>query len=533
MPDFLAIFDIIAIILLVPALASGIVARTPLSFPILFMGLGILLGGNFLGFIDVDAHSPLLEVVATFTLVLVLFLDAINLQIDELGRRWLIPALILGPGTAIIIALGAVPLALMLGFGWILAFLGGAILASTDPVVLRELMRDRRIPRSIKQILRIEAGTNDLIVLPIILILIAVGQPEGRDAGQWVVFLVQLLITGPAIGGLIGALGALLVKRMDARLNIRTEHQALSGIGIVLLAYTAATSVGGDGFLAAFAAGLAVSVSNRRLCNSFMQYGEVTSEMAMLFAFVLFGATLSTMMQGTNVALSLVLAGIVIFVIRPLVLSLVLARTRMSFSAKGLIAWFGPRGLNSLLLALLAVQANVPGAEMLLATVGIVVLASTGIHGASSTPIGAWYQRRASKNDLAEERTATADNLIVEDYSGVMLISPEQLYQMMLSPKQPIILDVRSVPSYERARNRIPGSARVGPDRLDEWVKRNLNVDRMVVAYCSWHRESSSLRAVQELNAWGITASTLSGGVDAWAARYPLEAIDPRRDPER
>ena len=126
--------------------------------------------------------------------------------------------------------------------------------------------------------MKIEAGTNDLIVLPIILILIAVGQPEGRDTGQWAVFLVQLLITGPAVGGLIGALGALLVKRMDARLTIRTEHQALSGIGIMLLAYTAATSVGGDGFLAAFAAGLAVSLSNRRLCNSFMQYGEVTSE---------------------------------------------------------------------------------------------------------------------------------------------------------------------------------------------------------------------------------------------------------------
>ena len=171
---------VIAIILLVPALASGIVARTPLSFPILFMGLGILLGGNFLGFIDMDARSPTLEVVATFTLSLVLFLDAINLQVDQLGRRWLIPALILGPGTAIIIALGAVPLALLLGFGWIMAFLGGAILASTDPVVLRELMRDRRIPRSIKQILKIEAGTNDLIVLPIILILIAVGQPRAE-----------------------------------------------------------------------------------------------------------------------------------------------------------------------------------------------------------------------------------------------------------------------------------------------------------------------------------------------------------------
>ena len=238
---------------------------------------------------------------------------------------------------------------------------------------------------------------------------------------------------------------------------------------------------------------------------------------------------LGALLHTTNVALSIVLAGILIFVIRPSVLSIVLARTRMSFSAKGLIAWFGPRGLNSLLLALLAVQADVPGAEMLLATVGIVVLASTGIHGASSTPIAAWYQRRASRNDLAEERTATADNLITKDYSGVILITPEQLYQMISSPHQPIILDVRSVAGYERARSRIPGSVRVDPDRLDEWVANNPDVGGMVVAYCSWHRESSSLHAVQELGTWGITAETLSGGFDAWAARYPLETIDRRR----
>ncbi len=525
MPDFLAIFDIIAIILLVPALASGIVARTPLSFPILFMGLGFLLGGNYLGFIDVDAHSPILEVVATFTLSLVLFLDAMNLQVRELGRRWLIPALILGPGTAIIISLGAVPLALMLGFGWILAFLGGAILASTDPVVLRELMRDPRIPRPIRQVLRVEAGTNDLIVLPIILILIAVGQAEGRSASQWAMFLFQLLITGPAIGAMIGALCALLMKRMDARLHIRTEHQALSGIAIVLLAYTAADSVGGDGFLAAFAAGIVVSLTNRCLVNSFTQYGEVTSEMAMLFAFVLFGAALSTMLHTTNVVLSLVLAGILIFVVRPSVLGIVLSRTPMSFEAKALISWFGPRGLNSLLLALLAVQADVPGAETLLATVGIVVLVSTGIHGASSTPIGTWYRRRAKDHHLMEQQRATADSLIMHHGPSVMLISPEQLYQLLMSPQPPTVLDVRSRASYEKSSNRIPGSIRVEPDKIDQWVNSQIDVKGLVVAYCTWHRESSSIEAAGQLGAWGITAATLSGGIDGWAARYPGEGM--------
>ena len=99
---------------------------------------------------------------------------ATKLQVDELGARWLTPARILGPGTAIVIALGAVPLALVLGFPWLVAFMGGAILASTDPVVLREVLRDERIPRSVRQVLQIEAGMNDLVVLPVLLVLIAI-----------------------------------------------------------------------------------------------------------------------------------------------------------------------------------------------------------------------------------------------------------------------------------------------------------------------------------------------------------------------
>ena len=104
----------------------------------MFLGLGFLLGGGGLGAIDIGPHSPLLEVVATLTLAL--FLDAVKLQISELGKGWLVPALVLGPGTGMIIGLGVVALALLLGFPWLMAFIGGASLAATDPVVLREIV---------------------------------------------------------------------------------------------------------------------------------------------------------------------------------------------------------------------------------------------------------------------------------------------------------------------------------------------------------------------------------------------------------
>lgn len=216
MPDSLFGFALIAIVLTVTALISGLVERSPLSFPLVFLGLGFVLGERVFGIIEIEPHDPALEIVATLTLALVLFLDAVKLQVEELGKRWLVPFLVLGPGTALIIALGAVPIAFLLGFAWVMAFIGGAILASTDPVVLREIVRDVRIPRSVRQILKIEAGTNDIIVLPVILVLIAVAQAQIGDAPGWALFLARLLLLGPVIGFAVGGIGSWLMARNNA-----------------------------------------------------------------------------------------------------------------------------------------------------------------------------------------------------------------------------------------------------------------------------------------------------------------------------
>ncbi len=129
---------------------------------------------------------------------------------------------------------------------------------------------------------------------------------------------------------------------------------------------------------------------NQGLWVCFLEYGEVTSEMAMLLAFVLFGAVLSQMIGTVDIVPPLGLAALVIFVIRPMILGVVLIKARMSWQAHAFISWFGPRGLNSLLLALLVVQAGIPGSELLLATVGVVVIASIAIHGGTATPVVAW-----------------------------------------------------------------------------------------------------------------------------------------------
>ena len=480
MSDLVLTFGLIATLLIGATLISGLVERSPLTFPLIFLGLGFVLGNV----IEIGPDDVILEVVATLTLSLVLFLDAVNLEMDELGSRWLVPAVILGPGSALIIVLGALPFALLLEFSWTLAFLGGAVLASTDPVVLREIVRDERIPRSLRQVLKIEAGTNDVVILPVVLVLIALALSQVGDSVNWPIFLGKLLLLGPAIGMAVGGIGAWVMSRVDRHWGIRREYQAVYGLGLVLAACSASTAAGGDGFLGAFSAGLAVVLLNQRLCDCFLEYGEVTSEMSMLLAFVLFGAVLSGILGTVAIGATLLTAGLVIFVIRPSVLGLLLMKSRMSWEANAFVSWFGPRGLNSLLLALLAVHAGVSDSELLLATVGLVVLASVAIHGATAAPFAAWYARVASRETLAEERESTASGLFGQDGSEVRRITPEELDGLLNGPNPPIVLDVRSRSDYERDRAQIPGSVRVLPDHATEWAADQAE-GRPIVAYCN------------------------------------------------
>ncbi|MBI2821673.1 MAG: cation:proton antiporter [Acidobacteria bacterium] len=487
MEELIFWFALAAAVLILTALASGLVERSPLSFPLMFLGLGFLLGEKGLGWLRMDLDNVVLETVATLTLSLVLFLDAVKLRVREISGPWQAPLLILGPGSVLILSAGAGLLHWLLNFPWLVAFMGGAALASTDPVVLREILRDRRIPDSIRQVLHLEAGINDVIVLPVILLLIGVITSTAGGWVEWTGFVARLLLLGPAIGFVIGGSGSWAMSRIDARMGIREEHQALYGIGLVLAAYAAATACGGDGFLSAFAAGIAVVVLNQTLCECFLVYGETTAEMAMLLAFVLFGSVLSGLLDTVSLLEALLVAALLIFVVRPLVISLLLVRVPMSWQARLFLSWFGPRGLNSLLLVLLVVQAGVPAADHLLAAVGFVVFLSVVLHGGTATPVSAWYGRLVARKATEEERSRTGAGLLsggelaASGEEEVPSLSPRQLRELLQGGHPPIVLDVRKQMDGEEG---IPGSLRVPLSHLSEWAL-NQRKDRLIVAYCA------------------------------------------------
>jgi NhaP-type Na+/H+ or K+/H+ antiporter len=181
---------------------------------------------------------------------------------------------------------------------------------------------------------------------------------------------------------------------------------------------------------------------------------------------------------------ALIFAALALGIARPLVVSVILRGATLSWAARLFIGWFGPRGLNSLLLALLVVHDSVPQAEWLLAMTGVVVMVSVVAHGITATPLSAWYGRKVARETLPEERESTAAGLLQQTTDEVPLITPQELAQRLDGPHPPVVLDVRSRSAYREATTQIPGSIRVVPDQLLEWAAEQSH-QRLIVTYCT------------------------------------------------
>ncbi len=190
---------VIGVVIMVSALLSGLIERSGLPQVAVFLGLGAALGPLGLGVLNLSLDSAALRVVATLSLALVLFTDAVSLNIAEVQRRATLALRLLGPGTLLCAAL------IGLAGWWLLdlsvagAAILGAALASSDPVLLRGLMRRRDIPADARQALQLESGLNDVVLLPVVLIaMVFLNQTSTLGGVGLSKFALSLFILGPA-----------------------------------------------------------------------------------------------------------------------------------------------------------------------------------------------------------------------------------------------------------------------------------------------------------------------------------------------
>src|SRR6187549_3994398 len=145
---------LVGAVIVVSALLSGWVDRTGVPQVAVFLAMGALIGPIGLGLVDASVNSPILRVVATLSLVLVLFTDAVSLDLKEVRQHRLLASLVLGPGTILTTILIAGAAWYLLGLSIPLAAILGASIASTDPVLLRGLLRRPALHNSVRQALR-------------------------------------------------------------------------------------------------------------------------------------------------------------------------------------------------------------------------------------------------------------------------------------------------------------------------------------------------------------------------------------------
>jgi NhaP-type Na+/H+ or K+/H+ antiporter len=443
----------------------------------LFLLLGLIIGPLGLTLVDFDLHSQILRTLATLGLVLVLFTDAVGVNITEVKRNRTLIRLVLGPGTLLTAAVIAVAAWALLGMSPGFAAILGAALASTDPVMMRGLLRGSPdVPPAARQVLALESGLNDLVLLPIVLI--AMELLAGQSGGsRWAPVAVRLFIVGPGVGIIIGFAGVAVLERVRRWMGVRRDYESLYALGLAFTAYALAEAAHGSGFLAAFAAGLTIAASDAELCDCFLDLGQAGAEMFLLFTFVAFGSSLIwTGLEGTS--WRVLVFAVVALVARSAVLAAMLPRRELDARSRRLIVWFGPRALSTLLLVLLPVFAGLPGSERLFAPAALVVLLSIVLHGGAlmlarkkkvATPPGETPPLEPSRVGRTPER-----------------ITLDELKALQARGERVILLDVRKENAWNASDQQASGAIRLPPDNAAQRAAE-LALPRhdWLVAYCA------------------------------------------------
>ena len=485
MEHFTTTIALIGIVILVASLLSGMLERSGVPLVAVFLALGAALGPWGLGFVDVGFDSPVLKVLAMLALALVLFSDAVTIETTELRERKRLIWLLLGPGTlvpAVIVTLAA---RVLLDVSWPAAAILGAALASTDPVLLRSVLRNRAFPATPRVALRIETGMNDVVLLPIVVLSMVALQSAASDDVVGSRYIAQhlfgLFILGPLLGALIGWGGIRVLGWVRSHTGVRRDYESMYALGLAFTGFAAAEVVGGSGFLAAFAAGLMVASQDVELCDCFLEYGEATAEMLLLLTFVALGATLVwtgfTVIDGPT----LVFAAIAL-VVRTVVLYPMLIRAKVEKRDRRLIALFGPRGLSTLLLTLLPVFAGIAGAERLFMISCLVVLISVLLHGGGiALYLRSITTRAAVLSAAPEARVAYSTVEAVPDR-----ITIDELRALQRDGEPYVLADARAERNYLNDDVQAAAAVRLDPeDPVRDATAQRLSQRATLVVYCA------------------------------------------------
>jgi potassium/hydrogen antiporter len=377
----------VAVLLFGAVLTAALAAKPGSNFRVpgalLFLGIGMLVGDDGLGLINID-DAVLVRDLGVVALLLILFEGGLTTKPTDL-RLAALPGLLLATvGVLITAGITGFGVWLLLGVEPLTAGLIGAVVASTDAAAVFSMMRTTPLPRKASAVLRIESGANDPIAVMLTVGLLATLEGGAIGPGDWALFAFVQLIGGAAVGGLIGGGGAWLLRRID--LGVEGLYPILA-LAIGGVSYGAAAKLGASGFVAIYLAGLLIGGLVPRHRRSVLGFHEAMANAAEVGLFLLLGLLVFPSRLPAVAVPALAVAGVLILVARPAAVALCSLGARLPWREQAVISWAGLRGAVPIVLATFPFTAGVPGGALIFDVVFFVVLVSVLVQGTTLLPL--------------------------------------------------------------------------------------------------------------------------------------------------
>ena len=391
---------LVALTVLAVASVSRLLIGTPVTPAMVFVAVGVLLGPRILGEVEPSAQGETVRTLAEATLALVLFADASRIKLGVLRRQAGVPVRLLAVGLPLTIVLGALAAGLFNGMTVGEALVLGVLLAPTDAALGQAVVTLPRLPSRIRQGLNVESGLNDGICVPVLYIVLAAADVESNVASSH----HAIAIVAEEIGyGILGGAGAGLVTAGVVVFAGRRDLIAGSWLQVVplagaALAYATAAALGGSGFIAAFLAGAIFGGLVRRDTADDTRLIEEVGELLSGVTFLFFGAVLLGPSLGHLTWRVVLYAILSLTIVRMLPVAVAMVGTHPRRQTVAFLGWFGPRGLASIVFALIVVQrSHLPQSPTIVLTTYFTVGLSVLLHGVSAAPLAdryaSWFER--------------------------------------------------------------------------------------------------------------------------------------------
>ena len=388
-------------VVVVYALVASRLSRTIISGPVIFVTFGVLISEEGLGLFTLELDAELVQALLKATLVVLLFTEASELRAGQLREEAFIPGRLLFVALPLVIGFGLVAAALLfdqIGI-WEAAALA-AILAPTDAALGQAVVANKRVPAPIRRSLVVESGLNDGLAFPLALAFAGAAEvAEGTETGpSFLEFLASQVGLGLLAGVVVGWLGAKALnwaveKGWTSSLWAQIAFLAIAGVSFAL-----AEAVDGNGFISAWIAGLSFGYFKEETEMPVSHFGETTSHLLTLISFLVFGALLLAPLLG-EVSSSVLIYGIISLVlVRPLAVGLSMISSHLRWPTTAYMGWFGPRGIASIILAVIILKDfKLPHIDLIIVVMTVTVAASVYLHGVTAWPgsnrYADWYHR--------------------------------------------------------------------------------------------------------------------------------------------